>query len=64
MSEPTDQQQPAPPAPTPAEPVSLVGVPLPAELTQSDPGLLVESVRAGGPRRDAAVRPPHRPARG
>jgi hypothetical protein len=58
MSEPTDQQQAAPPAPTPAEPVSLVGVPLPAELTQSDPALLVDSLHGSGAVRDAAARPP------
>jgi hypothetical protein len=37
------------PSPQPAEqPASLVGVPLPADLVQADPAILVDSVRGSG----------------
>lgn len=41
--------------PPPVEPTSMLGVPLPDELTRADPGLLVDSVRGSvGPKRDAS----------
>jgi hypothetical protein len=34
--------------PAPDEGVTLVGVPLPSEVLQSDPGILTDSVRGSG----------------
>lgn len=41
-----DEQDPSP-EPAPLESSSLPGVPLPAELTQDDPGLLVNYIGGG-----------------
>lgn len=43
-----DEQQPTAPPPIPVEPPSPDGSPLPPELAQADPGLLVDSVRGSG----------------
>lgn len=51
MSDADTGQNPAPTPvvpQTPSEPTSLVGVPMPAELVQADPGILVESIRGNG----------------
>ena len=54
-SAPASEGAPASASPAPDQGVSLVGVPLPAEVLQSDPGILTDSVRGSGAPSEAGL---------